>query len=116
MLHALLRNFRGAWKMPRWRWALLAAAISDAVGFGLALFPLGYLLLDAATAALLFALLGFRWSLLSVLAVEAVPGLQLFPAWTLVVLALATQETEDPPEIARSIESSSNQQKIDRGP
>ncbi|VTZ60079.1 hypothetical protein EMEDMD4_1310073 [Sinorhizobium medicae] len=34
--------------------------------------------MDAATAAVLFALLGFRWSLLSVLVVEAVPGLQLF--------------------------------------
>jgi hypothetical protein len=47
-------------------------------------------LLDAVTAVVLFAVLGFRWPLLSALAIEAVPGLQLFPAWTLVVAALAS--------------------------
>jgi hypothetical protein len=36
--------------------------------------------------------LGFRWSLLSALFVEAVPGLAMFPTWTLVVAALATAE------------------------
>jgi hypothetical protein len=36
---------------------------------------------------LLFTL-GFRWQLFIALAVEVVPALELFPAWTLVVLAL----------------------------
>jgi hypothetical protein len=42
----------------------------------------------------LFGVLGFRWPLLAALVTEAVPGLQLFPAWTLVVLALAATEAE----------------------
>ena len=47
-----------------------------------------------ATAIVLFGVLGFRWPLLAALVTEAVPGLQLFPAWTLVVLALAATEAE----------------------
>ena len=90
----LVRNLRVAWKAPRWRWALLIAGASDAVGFGLALFPPGQWLVDAATAAALFAVLGFRWSLLTALAIEAVPVLQLFPAWTLAVVALAALDSE----------------------
>ena len=93
-----VRNLRLAWKAPRWRWALLIAVASDAVGFGLALFPPGQWLVDAATAAALFAVLGFRWSLLTALAIEAVPVLQLFPAWTLAVVALAALDSEKPPE------------------
>ena len=94
----LVRNLRVAWKAPRWRWALLIAGASDAVGFGLALFPPGQWLVDAATAAALFAVLGFRWSLLTALAIEAVPVLQLFPAWTLAVVALAALDSEKPAE------------------
>lgn len=45
--------------------------------------------LDLATATLLFAALGFRWPLLPALVVEAIPGLALFPTWTLVVGAMA---------------------------
>ncbi len=94
MLSNLIRNLPLVWKFPRWRRALLAAVLSDALGFGVALFPPGQWLLDAVTAIVLFAVLGFRWPLFVALAVEAVPGLQLFPAWTLVVLALAATETE----------------------
>ena len=95
MLKNLILNFLMAWKFPRWRVALVTAALSDAVGFGVALIPPLQWALDALTAAVLFAVLGFRWSLLSALAVEAVPGLQLFPAWTLVVAALASTETKE---------------------
>ena len=94
----LVRNLRVAWKAPRWRWALLIAGASDAVGFGLALFPPGQWLVDAATAAALFAVLGFRWTLLTALAIEAVPVIQIFPAWTLAVLALAALDSEKPAE------------------
>jgi len=66
--------------------------LSDIAAFTIVLFPPLQWLLDGVTAALLFVVLGFRWSLFAALAVEAVPGLQLFPAWTLVVLALATAE------------------------
>ena len=93
----LLHNFLMAWKFPRWRWALLIALLSDAVGFGLVLIPPLEWLLDAVTAAVLFGVLGFRWPLSAALAFEAVPGLQLFPAWILVVAALASTETRKSP-------------------
>ena len=93
MLKNLLRNFLLAWQFPQWRWALVVALLSDAVGFGVALVPPVQWLLDAVTAMVLFAVLGFRWPLWSALAVEAVPALQLFPAWTLVVAALASTDT-----------------------
>jgi hypothetical protein len=92
MLKSLVSNFLAAWKCPRWRWALLTAAASDALGFGVVLWPPLQWLLDAVTAVVLFAMVGFRWPLLPALAVEVVPGLQLFPAWTLVVAALAGTE------------------------
>jgi len=83
-----IHNFITALKLPRWRWALFIAVVSDALGFAVVWFPPAQWLLDAATAiALLFAL-GFRWPLFIALAVEVVPALELFPAWTLVVLAL----------------------------
>lgn len=94
MLRNMIHNFLVALKFPRWRWALLAAVLSDVLGFGVVLLPPVQWLLDAVTAIVVFAVLGFRWPLLAALAVEAVPGLQVFPAWTLVVLALAAAETE----------------------
>jgi hypothetical protein len=94
VLSNMIHNFLRAWKFPRWRWALLTAVLSDALGFGVVLFPPVQWLLDAVTAIVIFAVLGFRWPLLAALAVEAVPGLQVFPAWTLVVLALAAAETQ----------------------
>jgi hypothetical protein len=92
MLKNLIQNILLAWKLPRWRWALLTAVVSDILGFGVALFPPILWVLDAITAVVLFAVLGFRWPLLPALAIEVVPGLQLFPAWTLVVAALASVE------------------------
>ena len=89
----LVRNLTVAMKSPRWRWALLTAVVSDALGFGVVLLPPVQWLLDAVTVALLFMVLGFRWPLLPALAVEAVPGLELFPAWTLVVAALAATDS-----------------------
>ena len=92
-----IQNFRVALRHPRWRWALLTAALSDALGFGATLVPPLRWLLDAVTAVVLFAVLGFRWPLLSALAIEAVPVLQVFPAWILVVVALASMEPRGVP-------------------
>ena len=103
MPNDLVHNFLMAWKLPRWRWALLTAVLSDALGFGVVLFPPAQWLLDAVTAAVLFAVLGFRWPLLIALAVEVVPALQLFPAWTLVVVALAATEIKNSLHGARAI-------------
>ncbi|MGB6395456.1 MAG: hypothetical protein WBF73_07205 [Bradyrhizobium sp.] len=94
MLNNLIPNLLVAWKQPRWRWALLTAVLSDALGFGVVLFPPVQWLLDAVTAVVLFAVLGFRWPLLLTVAFEAVPGLEVFPAWTLAVLAMAATETK----------------------
>jgi len=75
MVKQLARSLLGAWRSRRWRGALLVAVLSDVLGFGVVLLPPLQWLLDAVTAAVLFAVLGFRWPLLTALAVEAVPGL-----------------------------------------
>lgn len=80
MLKDLVHSLLLAWKVPRWRWTLLTAVLSDALGFGVVLFPPVQWVLDAVTAVILLAVLGFRWPLLLALAIEVVPGLQLFPA------------------------------------
>ncbi len=100
MLTRLPANLRAAWSSPRWRWALLIAVVSDALGFGVVLLPPVQWLLDAVTAVILLAVLGFRWSLLGALAVEVVPGLAVFPAWTLVVAALAATTADALPASA----------------
>lgn len=92
MIQQVIENLTEAWKMPRWRGALIVALVSDAVGFGLALLVPVQIGVDILTAVLLFSLLRFRWPLLPALAVEVIPGLQIFPAWTLVVAALAGAE------------------------
>ena len=99
MLKRLTHSLRVAWASRRWRRALLVAAVSDALGFGVVLWPPVQWLLDAVTAAALFAVLGFRWPLLPALVFEAIPGLEVFPAWTLVVAALAATDAQQaPPE------------------
>lgn len=94
----LVLNFRTAWKFPRWRCALLIAVVSDALAFAVVLIPPVQWLLNAVTAAVLLIALGFRWPLFVALAVEAVPALELFPAWTLAVLALSATATQNSPD------------------
>jgi len=84
----LAHNFIKALKLSHWRWALFIAIVSDGLGFAVVLFPPAQWVLDAITAAALLFTIGFRWQLFISLAVEVVPALELFPAWTLVVLAL----------------------------
>lgn len=93
MLKRFLHHLGIAWTSRRWRRALLIAALSDALGFGVLLFPPVQWMLDAVTVVALVAVLGFRWPLLCALVIEAVPGLEVFPAWILVVAALAAAET-----------------------
>ena len=93
MLKNLIPNLRLAWSVPRWRRALLIALVSDVLGFGVELLPPVQWMVDAATAVALSLALGFRWPLLFALVVEAIPGLGVFPAWTLVVAALAAAES-----------------------
>jgi hypothetical protein len=90
-----IHNLQIALKSPRLRMALLVAIISDALGFGVLLFPPLQWLLDAVTALALLIIMGFRWQLFFALAVEVIPAIQLFPAWTLVVLAMAASKGSD---------------------
>ena len=113
MSNQLIRNFLAAWKSPRWRWALAVAAVSDAVGFGLVMAPPLHWAVDAITAVLLFVVLGFRWGLLVALSVEVVPALQVFPAWTLVVLALASTEKRTATQEPRAADPASAQSRSD---
>ena len=83
---------RMAWSSPRWRWSLLVAVLSDSLNMALTFIAPLQWGVDAATAIILLVVLGFRWWLLGVLVIEAIPAVQLFPAWTLVVLALAASE------------------------
>lgn len=90
-----IQNLKLAWKNPKMRWAMLIALISDALGFGVVIFPPAQWFLDALTAIALLLILGFRWKLLVALAVEVVPAIQVFPAWSLMVLAIAATESEN---------------------
>lgn len=65
--------------------ALLIAATSDAASLATEFAPPVQWIVDGLTAVALFAVLGFRWPLLPVLVVEAVPGLAAFPTWVLAV-------------------------------
>src|SRR5262245_15011799 len=94
MWQQVAKNFLEAWKKPRWRVALLVAIASDAVAYNpiFVLAPPFEWGLDAVTALALFAALGFKWLMLPALVIEAVPGLMLFPFWTLAVAAMAATE------------------------
>jgi hypothetical protein len=89
------RNLQLAWKNPRLRRALVIAVVSDILGFAVVLLPTVQWALDAVTAVLLLLVLGFRWQLFIALAIEVIPFLELFPAWTLVVMALAATTNEN---------------------
>ncbi len=70
--------------------ALVIAGVSDAISVFAEFAPPIQWAVDLATALALFAILGFRWQLLPVLVMEAIPGLAAFPTWVLVVGLLAT--------------------------
>lgn len=67
--------------------ALAAAGLSDALSIGVEFLPPVQIAIDLATALVIWALLGWRWTMLVALVAEAIPGLALFPTWLLVVLA-----------------------------
>jgi hypothetical protein len=46
--------------------------------------------LDVATALAILLVVGFQWRLVIALLAELVPGLDMFPTWTAVVLSLPT--------------------------
>jgi hypothetical protein len=78
-------------KSPQVRLAWLVALSADALQIAiLPIFAEGALspadsLLDLAVAAILIRLLGWHWAFLPTLLAELVPGLDLFPTWTMAV-------------------------------
>ena len=72
--------------------ALAVAGAADVLGLWCAAFPPLLWALDLAVAAVLFGFLGWRWFLLPALVAEAIPGIAVFPAWLLVVLAVAATD------------------------
>lgn len=94
MWQQVSKNFLEAWKKPRWRIALLVAVVSDAIAYNpfVALIPPVEWAVDAVTVVVLFVALGFKWLMLPALVIEAIPGLMLFPFWTLAVATMAATE------------------------
>jgi len=70
--------------------AFAVAAISDGLSFWLVIAPPIQWAVDVVTALLLFFLLGRKWVILPGLIAEAIPGLNIFPFWLLVVGSIAT--------------------------
>ena len=91
----MLRRFWQLLKSPGpWQRALILAAASDAASFGLNwALPL-QVAVDFLTALALWAVLGFRWPLFLALMVEAVPGVAVFPTWTLAVAAMMATDSK----------------------
>jgi hypothetical protein len=69
--------------------AFAVAAISDFFSIWIDFLVPVQWAVDAATAFLLFLILGRRWALLPGLIAEAIPGVGVFPVWVLVVLSIA---------------------------
>lgn len=86
----------------RKRIALGIAAISDVVQWiFLPAFVEGALspfeiALDAFTAFVILLVVGFQWRLAIALVAELVPGLDLFPTWTAVVMSLPSRAADAP--------------------
>lgn len=77
--------------------AFVVAGVSDLLSVWLGFLPPAQVALDIFTAATLFVVLGWRWPLLLGLVMEAIPGLALFPAWLMVVGAVALFGSPRPP-------------------
>jgi hypothetical protein len=76
--------------------AFAVAALSDGLSFFLTPVPPLQWVADGVTALLLFMVLGWQWILLPGLVMEAIPALNVFPFWVLVVGAVAVWGTARP--------------------
>jgi hypothetical protein len=90
-------DFLKSIKSPEHRLAWSVAIAADAIQIvALPLFAGGGLspvdtLLDLAVAAILIRELGWHWAFLPTLAVELIPGFDLFPTWTAAVFYVTQQ-------------------------
>lgn len=88
-LPGLARQLKSTLKIPKWRKALGIAIVSDLLSFAFIWAVPVHWGIELVTIIIMLWVLGFRWSWLFALIVEAIPALQIFPSWTLVVLAMA---------------------------
>jgi len=74
-----------------WRFvvAFVVAAAADVIIPLISPFEVLVVVGDMVVAVILCAILGFNWIFVPTLLMEAIPGLDLFPTWTVAVLALA---------------------------
>lgn len=82
------------WGSLRFLLTVLVAGAADALEVA---FPPLYLLFDAVVALVILALWGWRWEIAMVLIPELVPGLDLFPTWTLLALHLGSKGVPNKP-------------------
>ena len=80
---------RGGLSRTRLVLAFLVAAASDLASSGTGFMLPVQWAVDLVTALLLFIILGWQWALLPGFIAEAIPGVAVFPVWTLVVAAVA---------------------------
>jgi hypothetical protein len=80
---------RGGLSRMRLVLAFLVAAASDMASYATVFMPPVQWAVDLVTAVLLFIILGWQWALLPGFIAEAIPGVAVFPVWTLVVAAIA---------------------------
>jgi hypothetical protein len=76
--------------------AFALAAVSDGLQFFLTFAPPLQWALDLVTALLLFMVLGWHWVMRPGLILEAIPGINIFPVWLIVVGAVAMWRTVRP--------------------
>ncbi|HET6348047.1 MAG TPA: hypothetical protein VFH88_03090 [Candidatus Krumholzibacteria bacterium] len=72
----------------RWVVAFIVAVVSDVVSYFISFTFFPQIGVDAATAFVIWSVLGWRRVWLVALFAESIPGVSMFPTWTLVVLAL----------------------------
>jgi hypothetical protein len=72
----------------RWVAAFILAVASDAISFAASFSVFLQLGVDVATALLIWTVLGWRWILLVPMILEALPGVSMFPTWTIVPIVL----------------------------
>jgi hypothetical protein len=77
--------------VPVWRFvaAFVVAALADVLLPSTSVLVAPLLIGDLGVALVLCFILGFNWLIIPTLLIEAIPGLCLFPTWTLVVLSIA---------------------------
>ena len=94
---SMWREFFRSMKSPEERLAWLVAVSADALQWAVTpLFIEGALspvdaVLDAGVAVVLVRLLGWHWAFLPTLMMEALPGADLFPTWTMAVYFVTRQ-------------------------